>query len=82
MEQHTGNGNELVQALDVPVLQTVEQPADAPALAFFEEAEAKELEVEYVELVRAGFHNSLPLLDQMGEVVRRRQVLCEKKVTG
>ena len=32
--QHSGIGYELVLALDVPVLQTVEQPVDASALAF------------------------------------------------
>ena len=43
--QHSGIGYELVLALDVPVLQMVEQPVDASALAFLEEAEAKDLEV-------------------------------------
>ena len=33
----------------------------ASALAFFEEAEAKDLEVEYIELVRSGFSKSLAL---------------------
>ena len=32
--QHSGIGYELVLALDVPVLQMVEQPVDASALAF------------------------------------------------
>ena len=53
-------------------------PVDASALAFFEEAEAKDLEVEYMDLVRAGFHNSTALLERMQEVVRRRQVLRQK----
>ena len=35
--QHSGIGYELVLALDVPVLQMVEQPVDASALAFLEE---------------------------------------------
>ena len=35
-----------------PVLQMVEQPVDASPLAFFEEAEANDLEVEYMKLVR------------------------------
>ena len=37
--QHGGIGHELVLALDVPVLQMVEQPVDASALAFLVEAE-------------------------------------------
>ena len=50
--QHSGIGHEVVQALGVPVLQMVEQPVDASALAFIkeEEAEAKDLEVECMEL--------------------------------
>ena len=76
--QHSGIGYELVLTLDVPVLQMVEQPVDASALAVLEEAEAKDLEVEYTELVRSGFHKSPALLERMREVVRRRQVLRQK----
>ena len=51
--QHSGIGYELVLALDVPVLQMVEQPVDASALAFFEE-EAKALHAEYLVLARGA----------------------------
>ena len=61
--QHSGIDHELVLALGVPVLQLAEQPVDVSALAFLEEAEANDLEVEYMERMR--------------EVVRRRHVLRE-----
>ena len=67
--QHSGIGY---------VRQMVEQPVDASALAVFEEAEAKDLEVECMELVRSGFHKSPALLERMREAVRRRQVLRQK----
>ena len=76
--QDSGIGYELVLALDVPVLQMVEQPVDASALAFLEEAEAKDLEVEYMELARSGFSQSPAWLERTREVVRRRQVLRQK----
>ena len=76
--QHSGIGYELVLALDVPVLQMAEQPVDASALAFLEEAEANDLEVGYMELVRSGFSKSPASLERMREVVRRRQVLHQK----
>ena len=41
LEQHSGIGYELVLALDAPVLQMVEQPVDASALAFIKEQEEK-----------------------------------------
>ena len=50
---------------------------DASALAFLEEAEAKDLEVEYMELGRSGFSKS-PASERMREVVRRRHVLRQK----
>ena len=52
--QHSGIGYELVLALDVLVLQMVEQPVDASALAFFQEEEAKALHAEYLRLVRVA----------------------------
>ena len=56
----------------------VEQPVDASALAFLEEVEANDLEVEYMKLVHAGFHKSPALRERMQEVVRRRHVLRQK----
>ena len=47
------------------MLQVVEQPVDASALAFLEEAEANDLEVEYMELVRSGFSKSPASLERM-----------------
>ena len=76
--QHSGIGYELVLALDVPVLQTVEQPVDASALAFLEEIEANDLEDEFMKLVHAGFHKSSALTERMREVVQRREVLRQK----
>ena len=76
--QHCGVGCELVLALDVPVLQMVEQPVDASALAFLEEVEANDLEVEYMKLVHEGFHKSPALTERMQEVMRRRHVLRQK----
>ena len=76
--QHSGIGYELVLALDVPVLQMVEQPVDASALAFLEEIEANDLEVEYMQLVHDGFHKSPALTERMREVMRRRHVLRQK----
>ena len=76
--QHSGIGYELVLALDVPVLQMVEQPVDASALAFLEEIEANDLEDEYMKLVHAGFHKSPALKERMREVMRRREVLRQK----
>ena len=46
--------------------------------AFLEEAEANDLEAEYMELVRSGFSKSLASLERMREVVRRRKVLHQK----
>ena len=74
----SGIGYELVLALDVRVLQMVEQPVDAAALAFLEEVEANDLEVEYMKLVHAGFHNSPALTERMQEVMVRRHVLRQK----
>ena len=76
--QHSGIGYELVLALDVPVLQKAEQPVDASSLAFLEEAEANDLEVEYMELVRYGFSSSPASLERMREVIQRRHVLRQK----
>ena len=76
--QHSGIGYELVLALDVPVLQMVEQPVDASALAFLEEIEANDLEDEYMKLVHAGFLKSPALTERMREVMRRRNVLRQK----
>ena len=76
--QHSGIGYELVLALDVPVLQMVEQPVDASALAFLEEIEANKLEAEYMQLVHDGFHKSPALTERMREVMRRRHVLRQK----
>ena len=76
--QHSGIGYELVHSLDVPVLQMVEQPVDASALALLEEEEEKDLAAEYMELVRSGFSKSPALLDRMKEVVQRREVLRQK----
>ena len=74
--QHSGTGYELVLALDVPVLQMAEQPVDASARAFLEEAEEKVLEVEYLELARTvTSHDSV---ERLWEVVRRRHVLRQK----
>ena len=74
--QHRGIGYEFVLAFDVLVLQMVEQPADASALAFFEEEEAKVLEVEYLELARsASSHDSI---ERLREVVRRMHVHRQK----
>ena len=71
--QHSGIGYELVLALDVPVLQMAEQLVDASA-----QAEANDLEVEFMELVRSGFSKSPASLERMREVVRRRQMLHQK----
>ena len=62
----------LVPPLVVPLLQG-DEGVDA-ALEFLEEAEAKDLEVEYMALVRSGFSKS----ERMREVVRRRHVLRQK----
>ena len=51
-----------------------DEGVDAAALEFLEEAEAKDLEVEYMALVRSGFSKS----ERMREVVRRRHVLRQK----
>ena len=80
--QHSGIGYELVLALDVPVLQMVEQPVDASALAFPEEIEANDLEVEYMKLVHDGFHKSPALTERMREVMRRRHVLARRVEGG
>ena len=79
--QRSGIGFELVLALDVPVLQMVEQPVDASALAFLEEIEANQLEVEYMQLVHDGFHKSPALSERMREVMRRRHVLGTSALT-
>ena len=44
----------------------------------FPQAEANDLEVEYMELVRSGFSKSPASLERMREVARRRQVLHQK----
>ena len=51
---------------------------NASSLAFLEEAEAKALEVEYMELVRFGFSKSPASLERMKEVIQRRHVLRQK----
>ena len=63
---HSGIHHELVLPLVVPVLQKVEQPVDASALSFFEEAEAKDLEVEYLELARTASHDFPALVERCG----------------
>ena len=65
--QHSGIGYELVLVLDVPVLRMVEQPVDASALAFFEEEEAKVLELGYRELARSASHDSPALVERLRE---------------
>ena len=72
--QHSGIGYELVLALDVPVLQMVEQPVDASALAFLEEEEAKALNVEYLTLARAATSHKV----RLREVIQRMHVLRQK----
>ena len=73
--KHSGIGYELDLALDVPVLEMVEQPLDASALAFFEEEEeAKALHAEYLVLARtASSHGVL-----LREVIQRMHVLRQK----
>ena len=73
--QHSGIGYELVLALDVPVLQMVEQPVDASALAFFEEEEAKALNAEYLMLARSATSHTV----RLREVIQRMHVLRQKK---
>ena len=63
--------DELVLALDVPVLQMVEQPVDASALAFFEEEEAKALQAEYTMLGRTATSHTV----RLREVIQRMHVL-------
>ena len=73
--QHSGIGCELVLALDVPVLQMVEQPVDASALAFLEEEEeAKALQVEYLMLARTATSHKV----RLREVIQRMHVLRQK----
>ena len=72
--QHSGIGYELVLALDVPVLQMVEQPVDASALAFLEEEEAKALNVEYLTLARTATSHKV----RLREVIQRMHVLRQK----
>ena len=72
--QHSGIGYELVLALDVPVLQMVEQPVDASALAFFEEEEAKALNAEYLTLARSATSHTV----RLREVIQRMHVLRQK----
>ena len=70
--QHSGIHYELVLALVVPVLRMVEQPVDASALSFFEEAEAKDLEVEYLELARTASHDSRPWSSGRGRKKKKK----------
>ena len=42
-----------------------------------EEVELEDLEVEFMELVRVGFHHSPALVERMREVMRRRHVLFQ-----
>ena len=72
--QHSGIGYELVLALDVPVLQMVEQPVDASALAFLEEEEAKALNAEFSMLARSATSHTV----RLREVMMRMHVLRQK----
>ena len=72
--QHSGIGYELVLALDVPVLQMVEQPVDASALAFLEEEEAKALNAEYSMLAPTATSHTV----RLREVKQRMHVLRQK----
>ena len=72
--QHSGIGYELVLALDVPVLQMVEQPVDTSALAFFEEEEAKALNAEYLMLARTATSHKV----RLREVIQGMHVLRQK----
>ena len=72
--KHSGIGYELVLALDVPVLQMVEQPVGASALAFFEEEEAKALNAEYLMLARSATSHTV----RLREVIQRMHVLRQK----
>ena len=69
-----GIGYELVPALDVPVLQTVEQPVDASAMAFLEEEEAKALNAEFSMLARTATSHTV----RLREVMMRMHVLRQK----
>ena len=72
--QHSGIGYELVLALDVPVLQMVEQPVDASALAFLEEEEAKALNAEHSMLAPTATSHTV----RLREVKQRMHVLRQK----
>ena len=76
VQRHTVDQFVAAPLLDVPVPLMEEQPVDASALAFLEEAEEKAMDVEYLELARtATSHDSV---ERLREVVRRVHVLRQK----
>ena len=78
VQRHTVDQIVAALLLVVPVPLMEEQPVDASALAFLEEAKEKDLAAEHLELARTASRDSPALVERLREVVRRRHVLRQK----